>query len=353
MNTETNTQNSKAEAEPFAYEIIKNPYEQMHYVHLTDELITHFDGTPGQQQYDIAIGLDSSIRPAFKLLRELYPTLAARDADGNTKPTPELLFLNIDGRQNKDMSEAGIQGLRDVLTDPETKQNKLAGKRVLIVDEIAVSGDTLNNAARYLQEAIPEAEFGTYAWMNARTAISSALPTNNVRWYERDNDRFRLVGHPVVDDPQRQWVSNPLPGGMTPLRQQLYAEMKQLASDLVDGKIAYWPADSRPDHEERIQQHNGVSVAAFYKYRSWLQQHTWPDYHLGGAIGAEDEPLPDTEAKLHLQEAARARTTTNSGRRSSAHRTYEREEIPEESMKLVARSLGRTALPADQRGIFR
>jgi hypothetical protein len=193
----------------FSYEILRNPYDRMHYVHLTDNLIERMDGSNTSfPKPDYVVFLDKSARPVNWMVQSLWDTLAAKDADGNTPDRPQSLFVNIDARRRKDESDNAMADLRSLFTIDEPleglsamdQETLLDGKEVLVVDEISVSGDTLQYADELLQRAYPSAHIRTFAWMDGAPKTAGGPKTNNPVWYERNSDRYRIVVEHIDDE---------------------------------------------------------------------------------------------------------------------------------------------------------
>lgn len=313
------------------YEILVNPYERMHYVHLTDELIERMDGS--NEHYpkpDYVIFLDKSARPVNWMVQSLWDTLAAKDENDQTPERPQSLFVNIDARRRKDESPAAMADLRALFTVDEPQPGLetmdqatiLDGKEVLIVDEISVSGDTLTYADKLLSRAYPSTTFRTFAWMNGSPKTVGGPETNNPRWYERNSDRYRIVVENLGDDEERgqellaqgervrrgwKWLAK-LPRNTTPSARQLRTEIRDLSDDIKTGKLPYWPSMNRADEEERIRQFNGVETADFDAFRHWMKSRFWPDVYMAGSITDKTGPLSDKQA---LQEARINKTVSD------------------------------------------
>lgn len=285
------TNNMEKESQPTAekYQILDNPYERMNYVHLTDKLIAELDGSEGKP-YDAVIFLDSSARPVSWLMRELWEYCAAKDENGNTPPMPKNLFLDVDGRRQV----GNIEHLRELYKDKDGN-DLMSGKRVLVVDEIAVSGDTLYKAETALIEAFPDTTFKTYAWMDERHKL---MPDNNPRWYDRGNDRYRAVlgGH--------GWLAVPNPDrkGANVLRH----EMSMLAADVMSGRLPFWAADfSRPEAEERLMSLTGMDGREFRLLREWMREHYAPDAMTVRVITDDTGPLSDEDVMKYMRRSRR------------------------------------------------
>lgn len=314
---------------PVRYEILANPYERMDYVHRTDALIAQLDGTA--RRPDFVIYLDKSARPVAWLVRSLWNHLAAVDDSEQPVSRPVALFVNIDGQlidrttnTPRDTPES-LADLRSVFVDgvpPEGLQamqapSFLDGKEVLIVDEIQVSGTTLRKAYDYLRAAFPTAQFATYAWMDERVSRPDGgvpPPLNDVRWYERGNDRNRPVRESVepewgeilkAGDPRIRrgwsWLAK-VPPSQEPGVKQLIAEIAQIGEDVRDGVLPYLPALIRPDDDERSLRFNGIDATDLYKFVRWAKQHYWANYNRAVAITLDTGPVsPEVAQTLAMQ----------------------------------------------------
>ncbi len=300
----------------FEYKILSNPYERMHYVHLTDELIAQMDGTVGGSP-DFVVFLDKSARPVNWMVRELWDTLAAKQPDGTTPERPQSLFVNIDGRSKRDETPEGIANLRALFSVDDPAEGlemmdaptHLDDKKVLIVDEVAVSGDTLRRANHLISKAFPDADVTTHDWMNARPIRPDLPATNNPRWYERNSDRYRSVReHAAPGQEETLRASDPrvdrgwdwlakFPEQQEEGTLQLMREIEQLAEDVRVGRLPYEPAYSREDDEERIREFSGMEPKDFYTFVRWMKQSYWPDYNVASTLTDETGPLSEENAR--------------------------------------------------------
>lgn len=314
---------------PTPYEILSNPYERMDYVQRTDALIAQLDGTV--RRPDFVIYLDKSARPVAWLVRSLWDCLAAVDDSGRPVTRPVTLFVNIDGQlidrttnAPRDTPES-LADLRSVFVDgvpPEGLRamqapSFLDDKDVLIVDEIQVSGTTLDKAYSYLKAAFPTARFSTYAWMDERVSRPDGgvpPPQNDVRWYERGNDRNRPVRETVESawgevlksgDPRIRrgwsWLAK-VPPVQEPGVKQLMVEIAQIGADIRGGVLPYLPALIRPDDDERSMRFNGIDATDLYKFVRWAKQHYWANYNRAATITLETGPVsPEAAETLATQ----------------------------------------------------
>jgi hypothetical protein len=172
----------------------KNQEEYLeNYISISSKLtnsIQNFDTVDGEPKpADIVVYLDKSARPVSWFVNELWPLIAKKDEHGVVSPKPETKFANIDRlpwRKDRNVSIVehpenmieptveDIEGLRAIFLKRPAREGEevskvrsfLDGKRVLIVDEINDSGDTMRVAQTLFEMAFPDAVFKTMAWMN-------------------------------------------------------------------------------------------------------------------------------------------------------------------------------------------
>lgn len=187
------------------------------YANLTDTLIDSMlafdtDEQGNEVPADYVIFLDKSARPLAWMTRELWPQLA-QDDEGKTPEMPQMRFLNIDRmpwRVDPDVeiathrnnfrtpSDKDIEGLRAIFAVPGKTAgdtSPLDGKRILVVDEVSDSGDTMYAATSLLASAFPEAEIKGHNWMNEyEIAHDGSKRVIDVPvWYEKDKETGRGV----------------------------------------------------------------------------------------------------------------------------------------------------------------
>jgi hypothetical protein len=299
------------------YEIFKNPYERMHYMHLTDDLIVTLDGTAEGEPapYDAVVYLDSSARPVSWMVRGMWDFAAHKDEQGHPVPQPETFFVNIDARRTSSrIDDEGTAKLHDTFPQlanwDETETD--SPRRVLVVDEIAVSGDTLDVAVNHLQAAFPHLEFKGYAWKDERAVPE--FRRDNVRWYERNNHRWRAVLDPTeLTDEQRdqlaernvtsfeRWLATPNPDREGVL--QLRAEVDRMVQEVTSGEMPYWPSMHRSDEsfDDLIQQHNdNLTPLQFRQFREWMKRYYAPTSYANLITTDANGPLTEKEARIYL-----------------------------------------------------
>ena len=290
------------------YKILKGHYledgtyktdEELHqqYLRNTDRLIGVIDGTMnGNPPYDAVIYLDKSARPVAWMVNELWPDLArvpgTKFADGVVPERPKTYFLNIDreqwlptidpghtGSYNIDaIPEETIDSLRAIYRKNENSDTSLlSNRRVLIVDEVGVTGSTLSIAQAILQRAFPDATFDTEHWMrpSLHTSADGAKRNNDIPvWYKADDVMGRAVANRDLmrsknskSRTQRlgMWFLSSIFGYVDQEGLQLRSEIKQLCEDLREKKILFTPSPQREmeDADERIQVINDMTLDEF------------------------------------------------------------------------------------------
>lgn len=195
------------------------------YVTYTDALIgriQHFDtdSLGNTHPADVVMYLDKSARPVAWMTRELWPMLAEPDKSGSVPPMPEMKYINIDRlpwrvdpsieitrdpANFRQPTPQDVEGIRSIYALPGmTPQdpNPLDGQRILIVDEVADSGDTTYVADRLLREAFPTAKIAIHNWMNEYHIASDGEKVVDDRpvWYQADEESGRAVFGQVAED---------------------------------------------------------------------------------------------------------------------------------------------------------
>lgn len=295
------------------------------------------------------IYLDKSARPVEWMVRGLWDLLAAQknpqDKQGPAPEMPSSHFLNIDKGDwlmrmhipPKDLEDTPVELIDFDLIDKEHIARLRAlystvpideetpfdawnhptifdGQHIMVVDEIASSGQTLNIALNLLSRAIPEATFsGSYWAVPKRIALKGGAPVDDKMQFMREwvpvwySQEF-ITGRGVRDrDPRwpeiaeetyyrgrrknstpshvsklgRHLISTPphdprthLPA--TDLRsRQLRKEISYLAGDVTDHHILYQPSPDRPSDSDddfelirhRIESLNGLPFDEWRKKR--------------------------------------------------------------------------------------
>jgi hypothetical protein len=270
------------------------------YLHLTDSLVHRL-----ASGFDRVICLDKSARPVGWLLATCWDLLAPTftvDAHGRPRPVapaparPRITFLNIDRLQWRELIDPldvgvfdidrlpddVIQGLRQLfLVRPADAARTgaalfdaptfLTGERILVVDEVSVSGDTASIATGILRRAFPDAAFEPGHWMRPKlVAGRDGNRRNNLLpvWYRDDTNLGRGVDdrdpHRSLDAPS-WWVragawflSRPhRPTSLDRPGTTLRAELTQLAARALCGTDILVPSFDRDPDE-------AAARAAFY-----------------------------------------------------------------------------------------
>jgi hypothetical protein len=176
-------------AEEFQYDILtpdkghtrqQTPEElQEFYLSQTTDLMNKVVGDP-ETRADTLVFLDKSARPLAWIMRTFWDELAPQERNEHgelvTIPMPEMKFTNIDrllwrADSKKEISDGGarpinesdIWGVRHVFDIG--KENVLDGKKIVIIDEQAESGDTMQIAETLFKLAFPTSEVRTEPWI--------------------------------------------------------------------------------------------------------------------------------------------------------------------------------------------
>ncbi len=256
------------------------------YVTLTDALIHRLEGHDGWVP-EVVVCLDKSGRPVAWLVRALWPVLARTPGtpfeDSNVPLLPQFRLVNIDREQWWDLTGASETGVVDVGRVPQpsvdalrgvfqpagatkTGRSWLDGRRVLVVDEVYNTGDTLRIAQGLFQRAFPDADVRGDHWMTPGVKVDRAGNRRTAEvpvWYRADTWTGRLVGNRM--DPANPPTTHRNKSGALFLStrprtpdaagRQLRSEIGQLASDLMSARLLARPASSRSreDQKDRIR----------------------------------------------------------------------------------------------------
>ena len=292
------------------YEILNSPELRAEYITYTDGLISRL----AENKTDLAIYLDKSARPVAWLVNELWDILAPRDPKtGQAIAKPEIKFLNIDreqwgpfvGRSEDEtggininrIPEQSIDGLKEVFAPVAGRSRPgdislLTNKRVMVVDEVRSSGDTLHMSEEIIKRAFPDATSidGVY-WMpkpaerdpKSGMLVSGAVPI----WYSDETNLGRLVANRDASKSRQSnssrqragamWLSTLFRKGPDEAGRQLKREAKQLAEDLRQRKITYfhsplWNSELEPI-EDRIRRIDDLSVEEYARRRQAAHAH--------------------------------------------------------------------------------
>ncbi len=268
------------------------------YSRYTDELIGNITGTLEESSgsQDLVIYLDKSARPVEALVRELWPDLArklgTKFEDNIVPERPQTMFLNIDRNQWSALIDPESVGAANVdklpkevidslaqllqLADKEKADSPFEGKRILIVDEVGVTGATLRIAEAFIRKAAPNAEVSTHHWMQPgiygdhQGKRNLDIPI----WYRQDTAQGRFVGnrdvyissqsHSKAQKIGKWLLSTPL-RGEDKLSDNLRHDIKLLAKKLRSGEIFFTPSAKRDtdDFLERAQVMNNMTQEEF------------------------------------------------------------------------------------------
>jgi len=265
----------------YHYELLNSPNLRTDYVRYTERLISQVtdDGT------DTVVFLDKSARPVAWMMRELWPMLGI-DQGGEPVDMPQIRFANIDREQweavvgrseDKDIgidmrrihpdtvdSLRGLFAVRNMDHDEyaHDEPTQFDDKKVLVVDEVKSSGDTLVMADALFSMAFPEAEVKSAYWMppvvkNSRTSrggvrVNADLPI----WYDKNSVEGRAVADRDKNSSLSSSSMRQRRGAMflsarfnqvDQLGMQLRNEIHQLAKEVSDGIIPVVPDAQRSD----------------------------------------------------------------------------------------------------------
>lgn len=262
------------------------------YLHLTDRLINVV--TSGS--FGRVIFLDKSARPVCWLMRHAWKLLSPTFDDGGVasrSPMPQCTFLNIDRLQWRELMDpsgagrydvdevptAAVDGLRRLFdVNGAGTRSWMTESRVLVVDEVRVSGDTSKIAAGILGRAFPNSTFVATQWMSPKLVTRNGNRYNNQLpvWYRADSHLGRGVGDrdPSWAEAQSAWrtragayfTSRPLEAP-DPLSERLRLELRALAGSLLRGDTPLFPDFDRTDIAQRCQLFNGIELIELRKLR--------------------------------------------------------------------------------------
>ncbi|MCX6805230.1 MAG: hypothetical protein NT114_00870 [Patescibacteria group bacterium] len=248
-----------------------------HYIENTRQLIHEIV----DKNIDTVIFLDKSGRPVQWLISELWPIFAA------DKKKPVSYFANIDAAEwcgldrdsgvrptdeeleeaKRNITDEDLEIIRhdfgpkrvisDVLDEHgevmpghkvATDEPLFDGKNVLIVDETAVTGATLDLAQFLFAKAFPKASFSGKHWqMNYKEKL------NNPVWYSR----LDVTGRGVGDGKAGSILSSRLESHDVRAA-WLREDIKTLAKDIVEGKQWVMFHEEDPSLIEKDEQGNFV-----------------------------------------------------------------------------------------------
>jgi hemolysin-activating ACP:hemolysin acyltransferase len=248
--------------------------------------------------------LDKSGRPVAWLVRALWSALArepgTRYRDNDVPPIPTTRFANIDREQWWHLTGASETDLIDVTRVPveavralravflrsqpsaghdiDTSPAWLDGRRILIVDEVSNTGDTLAIATGLISRAFPTATVRATHWMTPGRVVDRhglARVATVPIWYRSDTWTGRLVGNRLDPaNPSATWRGkagalflSTRPRVPDDVGLRLRREIDHLASDVRTGRLLAAPSSLRDvdDWADRVE--------ALYGYTD-LQQFT-------------------------------------------------------------------------------
>jgi hypothetical protein len=296
------------EGEMTDYRILDSVELRARYVTLTDRLIATIEGHDGWRPDDLVF-LDKSGRPVAWLVKALWRTLARTPGtpyeQGVVPPLPMLRMANIDREQWWGLtgaSETGvvdvarvpstvIGGLRSVFlqrrpdngVDPFGIPSWLDGRRVLVIDEVSNTGDTLRIARGLVKAAFPTADVRSEHWMTpgaVRERGGLARAAQVPVWYRSDTWEGRLVGNRLDPaNPPVSWRSSrgalfqsTRPRVPDLLGRLLKREIQSLAHDVAGGRLLAAPATVREDWLDRVRILYGYDDAAEFTAARMRQQ---------------------------------------------------------------------------------
>ena len=266
------------------YKILEPAGLRSRYVTLTDALIHRLEGHDGWVPHYV-VCLDKSGRPVAWLVRALWPVLARTPgtdfADAVIPSMPAFRFVNIDREQwwsHTGGSEFGVIDVSKVPAESIAKLRRvflpradslnawLDDKRVLVVDEVKNTGDTLQIARGLFERAFPTADVRIAHWMDPGnfTDPSGMRRTSDVPvWYRADTWQGRLVGNRLDSDNPRTTRRNVEASLFLSTRpvvpdqrgRRLRLEGAQLAADVAAGELLARPCSDRDngDWDRRIE----------------------------------------------------------------------------------------------------
>ena len=274
-----------------SYSVLTGVQRRAHYVTLTDRLITVLEGGSGWRP-DEVVYLDKSGRPVAWLVRALWPLLAREPgtafSSGVVPPRPGFRMVNIDREQWWGLTGGTESGLVDVSRVPRESVDALRavfllrppaegqpvadapawldGKRILVVDEVSNSGDTLRIATGLVARAFPTSDVRGDHWMTPGQ-VTDRRGFTRVQdvpvWYQSGTWTGRLVGNRLdPQNPAATWrgqrgalflSTRPRVPDESGLR--LRSEVAALAADVAARRLLAAPAGVRDtdDAIERIR----------------------------------------------------------------------------------------------------
>lgn len=283
------------------FQILHTPEMRARYITLTDGLIQKMV----EQQTEVAVFLDKSARPIAWMVRKLWDQLQPDVPGGEKMPMPEMKFLNIDreqwgaviGRSEgngidiKKLPKERISELRRIFEPVQPNNGErtmLSDKTVMVIDEVRVSGDTLDMATQIMKRAFPDAaEIEGEHWMIPGIKIAAGVRMNEESpvWYDKEKNTGRGVANRDTSvssksSSRRQQIGKFWLG--TAFKQvdrdglALRNDINLMTEELRRGMLPYipssqWPAETELPFGEtidhRIERLDGMPVREFAAMR--------------------------------------------------------------------------------------
>lgn len=199
---------------------------QENYLKRLSDLIEDAVGDP-ETRVDTIVFLDKSARPLAWMMRTFWDDMAPQETDPDTGRVqtvamPDMKFANIDrltwrAHPDKEMREGGareateedIAGLRHIFS--RTDEKSLVGKKILVVDEQAESGDTLKIAEELFSKAFPESNVRGKPWIK-HPSIDDPVTGEKIYKIEEIPAWYPLKGADMLhEDDRGRGVYSPIP----------------------------------------------------------------------------------------------------------------------------------------------
>lgn len=254
------------------------------YIQNTERLIDRIrhgfadEGGPEHDSADVVFYLDKSARPVYWLadaMWEVFPeegaekpdthflNLHANEGPGGGRPTREQMIRQV----QEGIFDSYIETMKQVYPD-------MAGKNLLVVDEVSVSGSTEELAYQIFRRAFPDAHIKSAAWMQAgrrEDRYGNSYPSEIPVWYKKSSDSGRgVAGINLIKSAQSGSSTQRLGAEVLSTRPdapdlealQLRKEIRQMAKDVLSGRQSIIPAhdpDSPRYESMRIRSVGGES----------------------------------------------------------------------------------------------
>lgn len=276
------------------YEILETEELRERYVNLTDNLISKVQ----EEGTDHIVFLDKSARPVAWMFKELWPVFT-KDEEGEVPEMPTINFLQIDREdwrgfvKDPDSEMIDVDKLPDeyfedlrsiftnrVIASGETgnEPSKFDRSKIIIVDEVRVSGDTLDIATEMLIRSFPTAEFEKTWWMKPAEKIVPGQPPRNSDipvWYNKDKNTGRGVNNRNTTKSGLSHSQRQQRGGQflstrlekpDPDSRELREEIEHLTNDIINHRLIVRPSFNRQEGDWSIlfERINGMT---FEEYR--------------------------------------------------------------------------------------